>query len=374
MNDLARDTRSVVLNAKDEPILGRKHVGTHERYRFPQLTLEDRKLSVLPPDYIRLRMRYVGICGTDVHLVTSDKTSGYVQSSAPAFIPPSGRVIGHEGVGEIVAMGSQVSHLRIGMMVAPESIVSCGLCARCRRGMFNQCDHAKLIGMEADGLFSEFSDIPARLAQPIGPLGESDEGLRAAALLEPAGVAYLACENARVSPGDSVLIIGAGPIGLLCAILAKKIFGASHVSMSEQSEFRRSFAQTWCDTIFEPERIHGESGRYDVIIEASGALSDALNLVRSINPNGRLCLLARSGKPLHTDAVDHIISNNISIMGCRGHLGGIFERLINLIISGHLPIHDIVTGILPDLEAVRDVLAKPDQITASHCKLLCKIG
>lgn len=371
MSTHATSAEAVLLHADYEPMPGIQKPGTHQRYRNPILSVQKKELNEIGAGHIRLRMMYAGICGTDIHLISADRRTGYVQSSAPADIPASGRVIGHEGVGQIVGIGEGVTHLRVGEIVAPESIISCGHCDICRRGWFNQCRSAKLLGMELDGLFSTYADIPARLAQPIGALANHDDGLKSAAMLEPAGVAYLACDNAKISPGDRVVVLGAGPIGLLSAMLAKLVFGASRVDMVEPMAFRRTLAAEWCDHVYTPEEFSATSHRFDALIEASGALDAAMSYFRRLDAHGRLCLLARSGRALTVDAVDHMITNNVSIIGYRGHLGSIYERLIRLIEAERLPISRLVTGVVSGVSSLHNILQKPDQIVADHCKVLC---
>ena len=364
--------RAILLKADDVPLSGVERPGTHQRYHNPRLSVIERELTSVPDGQVRIEMIYAGICGTDIHLISPDKKTGYVQSSAPANIPNSGRIIGHEGVGRVTGVGAGVSHLRVGDIVAPESIISCGHCDICRRGWFNQCRSARLLGMEFDGLFASYADIPARLAQPIGSLAHHDDGLKSAAMLEPAGVAYLACDNAKIGPGDRVVVMGAGPIGLLSAMLAKLAFGAARVDMVEPMPFRRRLAAEWCDQTFTPEEFAATSHKFDALIEASGALEAAMTYFRRIDAHGRLCLLARSGRPLNVDAVDHMITNNVSIIGYRGHLGSIYERLIRLIEAGRLPISRLVTGIVSGIPELHQMLLTPDAIVSEHCKVLCK--
>ena len=367
-------TKAVLLHAEDRPMSGVERPGTHQRYCHPKLSVVERDLSDIADGHVRIEMIYAGICGTDLHLISADPQSGYVQSSAPAHIPATGRVIGHEGVGRIVAVGRHVQHRYVGEIVAPESIVSCGHCDVCRRGWFNQCRNARLLGMELDGLFSTYADIPAHLAQPIGSLSNTDDGLRAAAMLEPAGVAYLACENARIGPGDRVVVFGAGPIGLLTAILAKSAFGAACVEIVELQKFRHELAAKFCDRVYYPDEFNTATHKFDALIEASGALDAAMHHFRRLDAHGRLCLLARSGKPLMIDAVDHMITNNVSIVGYRGHLGGVYERLIRLIEAGRLPITRLVTGVVEGISELDTMLAEPDKIVSEHCKVLCRIS
>ncbi|NTV97074.1 MAG: alcohol dehydrogenase catalytic domain-containing protein, partial [Thiobacillus sp.] len=293
---------------------------------------------------------------------------------APVSIPPEGRVIGHEGVGRVVGAGAGVRHVRPGDIVAFASIEACMQCDVCRRGAFNQCPSARLLGMQSDGLFGTVVDVPAVLAHDVSALIRDDADLRAAACLEPAGVALLACENARMAPGDRVAIFGAGPIGLYCAMLAKRVFGASHVSVVEPLAGRRQWAAPWCDDACDPETYFAaRHDPVDVVIEGSGELGNVNRIFPAIGPNGRVVLLGRSGMPLTIDAIDHMITQAISVMGSRGHLGGPLPRVLALYRAGLLPLGAVVSGVLGSLDELLDSLARPDELAERHCKLLARI-
>ena len=368
----APEARAVLLSASREPMPGVAHPGTHQLYRHPRVSLVARALGDVPAGHVRAQMLYAGICGTDLHFISADPQTGYLRSSVPASIPAEGRVIGHEGVGRITAVGAGVQGLEPGMLVAFESVLACGNCDVCRRGSPNQCRSSKLLGTQMDGIFAEQCDVPAILARPITPLGDSDMALKTAACLEPAAVAWLACAQARLAPGERVLVQGAGPIGHFAAMLARTVFGASRVEVLEPSAFRRGHVGPFADaTHADPASL--EAGRrFDVLIEASGDLPMTDSLLTRLDANGRLCLLARSGRPLVLSAMDHIISYNITILGVRGHLGGIFEKLMALVAEGRLPLHGVVTGVVDGVEALATALADPAAIARDHCKLLCR--
>ncbi len=344
------------------------------RYREPVLAIEPRHLQPLSAGSVRLQVLRVGICGTDIHMTQPDP-QGFVRCSAPALIPGQGRVLGHEGIGRVIDVGSEVSSLRVGDVVAPESVLSCGTCRSCRSGQFNQCCKARLLGLEKDGLFASIADVPARSVVAISRLAGSERGLQMATCLEPAGVALLTGMKTRMSPGDKVLVIGAGPIGLLCAMLARCVFGASSVSIVEPSPYRREFAAPWSDQRSDsPETLEIPSGGWDIVIEASGFLDNIDRIFRGIAPGGRVALLGRSGRPLTIEAIDHMITNAISIMGVRGHLGGVFERLIDLCLSGLLPLDAIISSTLEGLDRLRTVLESQACISSADCKIVVKLA
>jgi (R,R)-butanediol dehydrogenase / meso-butanediol dehydrogenase / diacetyl reductase len=366
-----RQSQSLLLRADLAPDCT-EHSHT-TRYRNPRVSVESRPLAPLAPGHLRLRMLRVGICGTDLHLL-EQSADGLIRCTSPVFIPEDGRIIGHEGIGVVEVVGPESGHLVRGDIVCCESITTCGICPRCRRGNFNQCDQAKLIGLEQDGLFAEWADIPARVAHCVNDLATSKAILSGLACVEPAAVAFLACQNARVSPGDSVLVLGGGPIGYYAAHLANKVFGASYVCLSEPSDFRRDFARKVCDAVTTPEELPYLRRRFDVVIEAAGALEQLDQLLPRINGNGRIVLLARTAANLAITGVHYLISKSLHVIGSRGHLGGAFDAILSLTREGRLDLRQVVTRVISGLDEMSDVLRDPEGLVASECKVIAELS
>lgn len=369
------ESKVFVLYADREPMDGIVHPGPHQIYRNPRVLIEKRVLGDLLPHMIRVEMIYAGLCGTDVHLVDKNPDTGYIRCTAPTEITNQGRVIGHEGIGKILALGSGVQNMRPDAYVTFESIIVCHYCDVCRRGQFNQCRNAKLLGLEVDGLFGTVVDVASMLAHDVTNLIKNDKDLRAMACVEPAGVAYVACMNGHITGGDVVVIFGAGPIGLFSAMLSKIVFGASAVHVVEPIEFRRMLARKWSDYVYDVEEFF-ETGppSVDVVIEASGCVDNVSKIFRRVDANGRIILLARSGASLTLDAIDHMITNTVSISGSRGHLGGAFANILQLYENGRLPLDEIVTDIVDGPEGLCDVLRFPDKILMDNCKILVRLN
>ena len=368
------ESKVVVIHADNEPMKGVIDPGPHQIYRNPRVSVENRILGDLNPDEIRVEMIYAGLCGTDVHLVEKNPDTGYIRSSAPAFIPLEGRIIGHEGIGKVLEIGFNVRHIKPGNYVTFESIIVCHYCDVCRKGQFNQCRHAILLGLEKDGLFGSVVDVPAMLAHDVTEIIKSDKGLKAGACVEPAGVAYVACQNTRVTGGDIVIVFGAGPIGLFTAILSKTVFGASVVHIVEPVEFRRDFAKQWLNYVYDVDEFFDNCPPcVDVVIEASGDLDNINRIFRKVNANGRIALLARSGVPLVLDAVDHMITNAVSMVGSRGHLCGAFNDILNLYKKGRIPLEEIVTNEINGPEQLCDLLQSTEKILNENCKVLVRL-
>lgn len=361
----------VVVHADACPEKSIDRPGPHQTYRNPRVSIERRNLKELRPDEIRVKMIYAGICGTDVHLVTTNPKTGYIKCSSPALIPPGGRVIGHEGIAKVLEIGSHVRHVKPGSYVTFESIIVCHYCDECRRGDFNQCRHALLLGLEKDGLFGNIVDIPSMLTHDISDMMENEKGRRAAACVEPAGVAYVACQNTHMKAGDVVVIFGAGPIGLFAAMLSKIVFGASRVHVVEPVPFRRKLAGKWSDETYNIDNFfkHGPS-HIDVVIEASGDMGNINKVFRRLTANGRVALLGRSGEPLSLDAVDYMITNEICITGSRGHLGGAFTNILTLCRNRRISLEDAVTNVINGPGELCNLLISPEKLVEENCKVL----
>jgi threonine dehydrogenase-like Zn-dependent dehydrogenase len=366
---------AIVVYAAHDPISGVSDPRPNQIFRDPRVTLEHRALDILAPDWIRVEMLYGGVCGTDLHLVQSDPRTGYIQTSSPASLPRQGRIIGHEGIGRIAEVGSAVRHLKTGACVTFESILACHHCEPCRRGLMNQCRNGQLLGMERDGLFATIADVPASSVHDVSEFVDNDDDAQSLTNLEPASVALLACQRARISARDNVVIFGAGPIGTYCAMLARIAFGAGRIHVVEPVKFRRQFVAKWADNTHTPEDFFGScSDSVDVVIEASGDLRNLDRVIRMMDADGRIVLLARGGEPLVVNATDHIITNAISIVGSRGHLGGSFNTILKLYAQRRFNPAEIVTGVVHGLAKLRELLLSPAKVVHDHCKVLVKLN
>ncbi|SLM30408.1 Alcohol dehydrogenase GroES domain protein [Desulfamplus magnetovallimortis] len=368
-------SKQIKIYADSIPMPGIANPGPHQIFCNPSISVENYEPQQPGDDEIQVEMIYAGLCGTDVHLVEKNKDTGYIKSSAPLSIPADrGRRIGHEGVGKVIARGKHVRNVDVKSLVTFESIVVCHYCDVCRKGHFNQCRNAKLLGLEQDGLFGNIVNVPAMLAHDITDIAKTDRDLKAMTCVEPAGVAYVACQNTSIKGGDNVIIFGAGPIGLFTAILAKTVFGASVVHMVEPIPFRRELANQWADHLYSIEEFKNTRfSDIDVVIEASGEMDNINSIFRSINPNGRVALLARSGAPLKIDAMDHMITNAIYLIGSRGHLCGAFSDIMTLYRQRRLPLENVVTHVAEGIDGLSHLLENPDEIIHKNCKVIARL-
>jgi threonine 3-dehydrogenase len=240
----------------------------------PGLTLTDVPEPEMGINDVRIRVRKTGICGTDLHIESWDPWA------AKTIVPPL--VVGHEFVGEVAEIGSNVTDLHVGDMVSGEGHVVCGRCRHCRAGRWHLCAHSIGLGVGRDGAFAEYVVLPVVNVWHHWP-GIEEE---VAAIFDPFGNAV---HTALAFPilGEDVLVVGAGPIGLMATAVARHA-GARHLVVSEPNAFRRDLATRMGATLAVDPRerslqdVQDELGMvegFDVVFEMSGnpgALRDAL--------------------------------------------------------------------------------------------------
>ena len=193
--------------------------------------LEYAERPVMQPQALQdvlVKIDACGICGTDLNIL----------AVPPAHKANTGIVIGHEGIGTVEAIGSGVVGLQPGDRVVIAPRLTCGRCAYCRRGLDNQCTNYQTIGTTVDGAFAPYLLAPERALYKISPSVPRDD----AAFFEPLSCVVGAVKRAPIQAGDTVLIIGGGPMGLLFA-LHYRTLGAGRVIVADVAPYRLEFAQ-----------------------------------------------------------------------------------------------------------------------------------
>lgn len=312
------------------------------------LRVEDVAEPAAPgPDEVVVRIVSCGICGTDLHeyiagpIVTPTEPHPLTGAQNP-------QILGHEFAGDVIAVGADVTRAGVGDRVAIMPLVYCGKCAYCRRGLQHLCATMGCVGLShAWGGMAELAMVAeyqvVRLPDTVS--------YRQGALIEPTAVAAYGVERAGVSPGDRVLITGAGPIGALAALCARAA-GASNVWISEPNPARRARAeQLEVATVLDPtvidvpEVLHGESDGLgiDVAIECSGHPDGFSTAVRSLRRRGTL---AQTGLFVGEASVDPMLwsLNDLTIVGTWCYWVYDFDRIAAQIGAGDLPVERVVTS------------------------------
>ncbi|MBC7723265.1 MAG: NAD(P)-dependent alcohol dehydrogenase [Burkholderiaceae bacterium] len=309
----------------------------------PVPTLED--------DQVLVQVAAVGVCGSDVHYYQHGRIGPYVVEHP--------LVLGHELSGRITAVGSKVDPGRIGQRVAVEPQRPCRVCAQCKAGRYNLCPDIEFFATPPiDGAFCEFVAIQTDFAHAI-PDSISDE---AAALIEPLSVGIWACKRADVGPGSSVLIAGAGPIGVIMAQTARA-FGATRIYITDVADDRRAFALEHGATDALDPRVDSVEGlEVDAFIDASGVAVAVQSGILAVRPGGRAILVG-----MGNDNVELPVS---WIQNREIWLSGVFRYTntwplgIKLVESGAVDLDVLVTGkfALADAEEALNAGRQPGQL------------
>jgi threonine 3-dehydrogenase len=333
----------------------------------PGLALKEAPAPALGAGEVLVKVHYASICGTDSLI------EHWAPWAANRMKPPV--IIGHEFSGEVVESGPGVDGMRPGTRVSAESHIFCGKCLQCRAGKPEICRELRILGVDRDGAFAEYVAIPEKNLWANHP----DIPDQIATLQEPLGNA-LDTLMAEGVAGKRILITGAGPIGLMCAALARAC-GASRIMISDPNEYRLSLAgKLGADIVLNPKvsPLRGPvltataGAGVDVLLEVSGnsdALTEALPLV---TPGGRVSLLGIFRAPVPLRLTEDVIFKKLRIYGITGR--GIFstwQTLSRLLSSRRLDISQLITHELP----LEDFQKGFELMEAGRCgKVLFKIN
>ncbi len=300
--------------------------------------LREMAQPTIGPDDVLLQVENVGVCGSDLHQWTADH-------SWPVNYPV---VLGHEFGGHIAALGSAVSGWREGDRVVSETAAVIDLHnPMSRQSLYNLDPTRKGFGYGVNGAMTRHVRVPARCLHRL----PDNLPFQEACLTEPCCVAYNAVvENIRIKPGDRVVVIGPGTIGILCAAMAK-LCGAEVLLLGlEKDAVRLHVAEQYgCETMTGDATewaMQRDKLGADVIIDAagiSGTLKIALGLVR---PKGQISKVGWGKDPLNF-SLDPMVQKNVTLQGSFSHNWPIWERVIALLGSGKLDVKPIIGGIWP---------------------------
>lgn len=307
------------------------------------LRIEDRPVPAPGPREVLVEVAAVGVCGSDVHY--------YRHGRIGDFVVDEPMILGHELSGRIAAVGDGVDPGRIGQRVAVEPQHPCRRCTQCTAGRYNLCPEMKFYATPpVDGAFCRYVTIDDDMAHPV-PDSMSDE---AAALLEPLSVAITTMRKAGVAPGTSVLIAGAGPIGVICA-QAAKAFGAARIVVSDPVASRREGALRFGATeVLDPMTDDVSSiDPVDAFIDASGVPVAVVAGIKAVGPAGRVVLVGM-GADEYALPVSHIQNLEITVTGVFRYTDT-WPAAIHLVASGAVDLDAMVTGRY-DLEHAADAL------------------
>ncbi|WP_273838830.1 L-threonine 3-dehydrogenase [Providencia rettgeri] len=307
----------------------------------PGIWMTDVPKPELGHNDVMIKIRKTAICGTDVHIYNWDEWS---QKTIPVPM-----VVGHEYIGEIVAIGQEVKGFKIGDRVSGEGHITCGHCRNCRGGRTHLCRNTIGVGVNREGCFAEYLVIPAFNAFKI-PDNIPDE---IAAIFDPFGNAVHTALSFDLV-GEDVLVSGAGPIGIMAAAVCRHV-GARHVVITDVNDYRLELAKKMGvsravnvsrENLKDVMNELGMKEGFDVALEVSGAPAAFQSMLDTMNHGGRIALLGIPPASMATDW-SQVIFKGLFIKGIYGR--EMFEtwyKMATLIQSG-LDLSPIITHQFP---------------------------
>lgn len=305
------------------------------------VALREVEYPTIGEEDVLLKVEAVGICGSELH---QWKGTHSWKVNYPV-------VLGHEFAGTIVEKGRRVQKFREGERVVSETAAVIDTYSPfSRQGLYN-LDPSRLgFGYGVHGAMTRFVRVPERCLHAI----PDSLSFEKAALTEPCSVAYNAvCVNTRIRPGDHVLVIGPGPIGLLCAIMAR-LSGASHLIVSglPADEDRLAVARelgadvTLTGGVGEYVRGIGDGFGVDVVIDAAGVSATLKEAMQVVRPAGQITKVGWGPQPMGFN-LDPIVQKNVSIQGSFSHNWPVWERVIRLLASGQINLDLVISRVAP---------------------------
>lgn len=311
-----------------------------------QLEFEDRPLPYLhSSNDVLVKIDACGICGTDLNIL----------AVPPAHKATHDIIIGHEGTGEVVEVGADVSHLQPGDRVVIAPRITCGRCYYCHRGLDNQCNNYRTIGTTIDGAFAPYLGAPGSAVYKIDSAVSRDD----AVFFEPLSCVVGSVERTPVQPGDTIVIIGAGPMGLLFALMYRTL-SAEKIIVVDIASRRLEFAKgIGVDEVINPTEVDPATAMEkiacygaDIVVDAVGnQIQTAMKLVRR---GGHIVLFGLRPQDKQTINQYGITRYDLTVHGTFVGLNP-FTRTVELLESRSIQPSKLITHRIPLAELTQGV-------------------
>lgn len=304
-------------------------------YGIQNIRCEDKPVPQCGAGQVLIRIAYVGICGSDLHIYNKGM-----------FIQNIPEIMGHEFSGTVASTGAGVTSVKVGDKVTANPMVTCGSCIACRTGFPGSCSQLGFIGEVRPGAYAQYIVLPEK--DVIAAPGHAD--LKQLALAEPLAVALNICEKATVNENDRMLIVGPGPIGLLTLLAARAVYGVKDITVMGRSKARLELAAQLGAKVItgdrspELEPSDCTDGFYDVVIEAAGNASAFNTAVSRVLPGGRVYIVSIFEDDFIFD-INEIVAKQISVTGCNVYSSEHIRQAAELIADGKVDVTPLISEV-----------------------------
>ncbi|KDB08522.1 L-iditol 2-dehydrogenase [Burkholderia sp. lig30] len=306
--------------------------------------------------WVKIRVHWCGICGSDLHEYVAGPVFIPVDQPHPLTGLKGHCILGHEFSGEIAELGAGVTGFEVGERVTADACQHCGQCYYCTHGLYNICERLAFTGLMNNGAFAEYVNVPAELLYKL----PDDFPTEAGALIEPLAVGLHAVKKAGSIVGQTVVVVGAGTIGL-CTIMCARAAGAGRVIALEMSSARKQKAlEVGASLVIDPKeadavaQVKALTGGYgaDVSFECIGNTSTAKLAIDVIRKAGKSVMVGIFEKPTEFNFFD-IVSTEKEVIGSLAY-NGEFADVIRFIADGRIDVAPLITGRIP----LADIVSK----------------
>ncbi|MFA5667728.1 MAG: 2,3-butanediol dehydrogenase [Balneolaceae bacterium] len=316
-------------------------------YAAKDIRIEETSIPTPNDNQVKIAVKFTGICGSDLHEYTAGPQLIPVDKPYPLNGHQGTTTLGHEFAGVVEEVGKNVKNVKKGDRVTVEPIFRNPASPFITNGQYNLSEPLGFVGLTSNGAFAKYTVVEDYMVHKIPDTMTFEQ----AAIVEPAAVAAYAVQQSRMKMGDTVLITGAGPIGLLTVQVALAM-GASQIFVSDLSENRLKKAKEVGAThTFDardkdvPKKIRELTGNgVDIFIDAAGVQQSFDTGINSLRNGGMAILVALFGKEIVHDALDQAL-RELTIKGIIGYRN-IFPEVIALISSGRLPVEKLITNVI----------------------------